>query len=57
MLVVVKLLPTLKYVINVNSQKSFTGHNLNARASSWAFLFFVSLCRTTDVFFPGHSCP
>ncbi len=40
-LVVVKLLPTLKHVINVGSQNIHTSINLthlNSRASSWAFL-------------------
>ncbi len=38
-LVVVKLFQTLKHVINVNSQKSFTGLWSDARASLSLFLF------------------
>ncbi len=55
-LVVVKLLPTLKHVINVNNQKSF--HRImnvpesDARVSSFYFLGAGLLMS-----FHGHSCP
>ncbi len=53
-LVVVKLFLTLKHVINVNSQKSFTGLWSDARASlSLFFFFFLALdcwCLFTGIF-------
>ncbi len=54
-LVVVKLFQTLKHVINVNSQKSFTGLWSDARASLSLFFFFFGAGLLMS--FHRHICP
>ncbi len=51
-LLVVKLLPTLKHIINVNSQKSFTGLRMYLEVMHGLHLlfFFFSWSRIADVF-------
>ncbi len=55
-LLVVKLLPTLKHVINVNSQNSFTGLRMYLEVMHGLHLLFFSFswCRIADVL---YSCP
>lgn len=57
---VVKLLPILKHVLNVNSQKSFTGLWMYLKVTHGLrfhlFIFFF-LGAGLLLFFHGHSCP